>query len=88
MIFYNILDKYGFDGVDEFMQQSSNDGVCIHRKFHADDAMKKTNFFEVLNSTVNTTQILVCFCDGDTLRDLLVAVKHLNMTQKFILIAR
>lgn len=78
---------YGKDGVEEFARQASNQEVCIHKQIIADDNLKDRHYSDILNSTVSTTQILVCFCDGDTLRDILQSAKNMNITRKFIFIA-
>lgn len=85
--FFTVLDKYGVDGVADLRTEATKSNICINKILMANKNSNATDYSDILNNTSHFTQILVCFCDSDVLRNMLLAVKELNMTRKFIFIA-
>ncbi|XP_071956775.1 metabotropic glutamate receptor 1-like [Antedon mediterranea] len=83
-------ENYGTKGMDAFVEEAGEAGICVATRQKAkqsdsDDINLFTKmvqrFFEK-----NTTRIVVCFCQADTVRGLLKAIGKLGYKNKFLII--
>lgn len=84
------LENYGQSGIQAFRELAEEADVCIAREDSvlsnaADEVFDKVilNLKQDLNAVV-----VVCFCEGLTIRGLLRATKRLNLTNYFLFIGR
>ncbi|XP_055633826.1 metabotropic glutamate receptor 1-like [Toxorhynchites rutilus septentrionalis] len=84
----NTDENYGQSGIQAFRELAEKYGVCIAREdsilSYADDE----SFSDVLRNIEQdpNANVVVCFCEGMTVRGLLKAMERLNMTDRFLLI--
>lgn len=84
------LENYGQSGIQAFRELAEDTDVCIAQEDSvlsnaADEVFDKVvlNLKQEMNAVV-----VVCFCEGLTIRGLLKATKRLNMTNHFLFIGR
>ncbi|GIY57906.1 metabotropic glutamate receptor 1 [Caerostris darwini] len=83
-----LAGNYGGSGMDAFVKLAHEAGICIAASdsllSHADDFV----FDQVIRNLQKypNARVVVCFCEGMTVRGLLKAVRRLNATGEFLLI--
>lgn len=76
--------------MDAFVKLAQEAGICIAASdsvlSHADDFI----FDQIIRNLQKypNAKVVVCFCEGMTVRGLLKAIKRLNATGDFLLIGR
>ncbi|KAG8194669.1 hypothetical protein JTE90_003139 [Oedothorax gibbosus] len=80
--------NYGGSGMDAFVKLAQDAGICIA----ASDSVMSHDEDHVFDQVVRNLQkypnarVVVCFCEGMTVRGLLKATRRLNATAEFLLI--
>ncbi|XP_062700997.1 metabotropic glutamate receptor 1 [Aedes albopictus] len=84
----NTDENYGQSGIQAFRELADRYGVCIAREDSILSNAEDESFLDVLRNIVQdaSAKVVVCFCEGMTVRGLLKAMKNLNMTDRFLLI--
>ncbi|XP_062537506.1 metabotropic glutamate receptor 1-like isoform X2 [Armigeres subalbatus] len=84
----NTDENYGQSGIQAFRELAERNGVCIAREDSILSNADDESFSDVLRNIVQdaSAKVVVCFCEGLTVRGLLKAMKNLNMTDRFLLI--
>ncbi|KAG8194668.1 hypothetical protein JTE90_003138 [Oedothorax gibbosus] len=82
------VGNYGGSGMDAFVKLAQDAGICIA----ASDSVMSHDEDHVFDQVVRNLQkysnalVVVCFCEGVTVRGLLKAMGRLNATAEFLLI--
>lgn len=90
LFFLQFSENYGQAGIQAFRELLAEVDVCIAKEdsilSNADDSA----FDKVLRNLHQESRavVVVCFCEGLTVRGLLQAAKRLNMTDRFLFIGR
>ncbi|XP_065079892.1 metabotropic glutamate receptor 1-like [Ochlerotatus camptorhynchus] len=84
----NTDENYGQSGIQAFRELAEKYGVCIAREDSILSNAEDESFSDVLRNIEQdkNANVVVCFCEGMTVRGLLKAMKKLNMTDRFLLI--
>lgn len=84
----NTDENYGQSGIQAFRELAEKQGVCIAREDSVLSNADKGQFDEViLNLDYDKlANVVICFCEGMTVRGLLAAMKRLNMSDRFLII--
>ncbi|KAL7030586.1 hypothetical protein ACKWTF_006714 [Chironomus riparius] len=72
-------ENYGQSGIQAFRELADKNNICI---------AKEDSFQELIRNLEEDEKahVIVCFCEGLTVRKLLMAIKYLNLTNNFIII--
>ncbi|PRD19311.1 UNVERIFIED_CONTAM: Grm5 [Trichonephila clavipes] len=87
---YFVLGSYGGSGMDAFVKLAHEAGICVATSdsvlSHAEDYI----FDQIVRNLQKypNAKVVVCFCEGMTVRGLLKAMRRLNATGEFLLIGR
>ncbi|XP_055551060.1 metabotropic glutamate receptor 5-like [Wyeomyia smithii] len=84
----NTDENYGQSGIQAFRELAEKHGVCIAREDSILSNADDESFSDVLRNIEQdlNANVVVCFCEGMTVRGLLKAMERLNMTDRFLLI--
>ncbi|XP_022903794.1 metabotropic glutamate receptor 5-like [Onthophagus taurus] len=84
----NTNENYGQSGIQAFRELAEQTEVCIAREFSVLSNDKEEIFEKAIKTLDQDKQavVVVCFCEGFTVRGLLEATKRLNMTNRFLFI--
>ncbi|XP_058443037.1 metabotropic glutamate receptor 1-like [Malaya genurostris] len=84
----NTDENYGQSGIQAFRELAEKYGVCIAREDSILSNADDESFSDVLRNIEQdlNANVVVCFCEGMTVRGLLKAMERLNMTDRFLLI--
>lgn len=86
----SLPENYGQSGIQAFRELAEEADVCIARE----DSVLSNAAEEIFDKVIlNLKQdpnanVVVCFCEGLTVRGLLMATRRLNMTSHFLFIGR
>lgn len=84
------IENYGQSGIQAFRELAEEADVCIARE----DSVLSNAEDEIFDKVIlnlkqdSNANVVVCFCEGLTVRGLLKATKRLNMTNHFLFIGR
>ncbi|XP_012276016.1 metabotropic glutamate receptor 1 isoform X2 [Orussus abietinus] len=84
----NTGENYGQSGIQAFRELAEKSGVCVARE----DAVLSTAEDSMFDGVIlnldqdQAAKVVVCFCEGMTMRGLLAASKRLNLTGRFMFI--
>ncbi|CRL04842.1 CLUMA_CG017895, isoform A [Clunio marinus] len=81
-------ENYGQSGIQAFRELADQNGICIAREdsiLSNDDEEKYIELMDNLEKDDNAN-VIVCFCEGMTVRGILKAIKRLNLTNRFLII--
>ncbi|XP_030754037.1 metabotropic glutamate receptor 5-like isoform X2 [Sitophilus oryzae] len=84
----NTNENYGQSGIQAFQELAENASVCIARTASVLSGAADADFDKIildLRRDPNAT-VVVCFCEGLTVKGLLAATRRLNMTNHFLFI--
>lgn len=90
---YNIVcvtENYGQSGIQAFRELAERANICIAKE----DSVLSNAEDEVFERVVRkldqdqNARVVVCFCEGMTVRGLLAATLRLNLTGRFIFLGR
>lgn len=85
------VGNYGESGMEAFKELASQEGLCIAHsdkiysnagEKHFDRLLKK------LRERLPKARVVVCFCEGMTVRGLLMAMRRLGVHGEFLLVGR
>ncbi|KAF7270842.1 hypothetical protein GWI33_016204 [Rhynchophorus ferrugineus] len=84
----NTNENYGQSGIQSFRELAEKVGVCIARGKSVLSNAADAAFDEVILDLKKEPNaiVVVCFCEGFTIRGLLKATRRLNMTNEFLFI--
>ncbi|XP_053241528.1 metabotropic glutamate receptor 5 isoform X2 [Podarcis raffonei] len=81
--------NYGESGMEAFKDMSGKEGVCIAHSYKIYSNAGEQSFdrlLEKLRSHLPKARVVVCFCEGMTVRGLLMAMRRLGLTGEFLLL--
>ncbi|KAG5684310.1 hypothetical protein PVAND_013545 [Polypedilum vanderplanki] len=81
-------ENYGQSGIQAFRELADKNNICIAKEdsiLSTDDDEKFQELIKNLEQD-EKAHVIVCFCEGLTVRKLLIAIKNLNLTNNFIII--
>jgi tRNA A37 methylthiotransferase MiaB len=85
-----LAENYGQSGIQAFRELAEKANVCIAKE----DSVLSNAEDEVFDRVIRkldedkNARVVVCFCEGMTVRGLLAATKRLNLTGRFLFIGR
>lgn len=85
-----LTENYGQSGIQAFRELAERANICIAKE----DAVLSNAEEEEFERTVRklsqdeNARVVVCFCEGMTVRGLLAATARLNLTGRFIFLGR
>ncbi|XP_043266635.1 metabotropic glutamate receptor 1-like [Venturia canescens] len=84
----NTDENYGQSGMQAFRELAERNGVCVAREDAVLSTAEESVFDGVLTNLDQDrfANVVVCFCEGMTMRGLLGATKRLNLTGRFVFI--
>ncbi|CAB1415524.1 unnamed protein product [Pleuronectes platessa] len=83
--------NYGESGMEVFKELASQDGICIAHsdKIYSNAGEKHFDrLLRKLRERLPKARVVVCFCEGMTVRGLLMAMRRLGVAGEFLLIGR
>lgn len=88
--FFFVPENYGQAGIQAFRELAERSDVCIAKEDSVLSNADDEDFDDVIRNLVQDTsaQVVVCFCEGMTVRGLLQATKRLNYTGRLLFIGR
>ncbi|XP_041438651.1 metabotropic glutamate receptor 5 isoform X1 [Xenopus laevis] len=81
--------NYGERGMEAFKDMSAKDGICIAHSYKIYSNAGEQSFDKLLKklrSHLPKARVVVCFCEGMTVRGLLMAMKRQNLIGEFLLL--
>ncbi|XP_029458151.1 metabotropic glutamate receptor 5 isoform X1 [Rhinatrema bivittatum] len=81
--------NYGESGMEAFKDMSAKDGICIAHSYKIYSNAGEHNFDKLvkkLRSHLPKARVVVCFCEGMTVRRLLMAMRRESLTGEFLLL--
>ncbi|XP_077154674.1 metabotropic glutamate receptor 5 isoform X2 [Ranitomeya variabilis] len=81
--------NYGERGMEAFKDMSAKDGVCIAHSYKIYSNAGEQNFDKLLKklrSHLPKARVVVCFCEGMTVRGLLMAMRRQGIIGEFLLL--
>uniref|UniRef100_A0A336LKC4 CSON009533 protein n=1 Tax=Culicoides sonorensis TaxID=179676 RepID=A0A336LKC4_CULSO len=84
----NTDENYGQSGIQAFRELAEKYDVCIAREDSVLSNADKSQFDDVLRNLEydKLANVVVCFCEGMTVRGLLAAMERLNLSDRFLFI--
>ncbi|XP_015119190.1 metabotropic glutamate receptor 1 isoform X2 [Diachasma alloeum] len=84
----NTDENYGQSGMQAFRELAERYGICVAREDAVLSNAEDSVFDGVLTNLDqdHAANVVVCFCEGRTMRGLLSASKRLNLTGRFVFI--
>ncbi|XP_077291377.1 metabotropic glutamate receptor 5-like isoform X2 [Arctopsyche grandis] len=84
----NTDENYGQSGIQAFRELAERANVCIAKEDSVLSNAAEEDFDEVVKNlrTDKNAKVVVCFCEGMTIRGLLKAERRLNVTDKLLII--
>jgi ABC-type branched-subunit amino acid transport system substrate-binding protein len=85
-----VTENYGQSGIQAFRELAEKANVCIAKE----DSVLSNAEDEVFDRVIRkldedqNARVVVCFCEGMTVRGLLAATKRLNLTGRFLFLGR
>jgi hypothetical protein len=85
-----VTENYGQSGIQAFRELAEEVDVCIAREDSILSNAPDESFDKVILNLKQDPNafVVVCFCEGLTVRGLLKATRRLNMTNHFLFIGR
>lgn len=83
--------NYGESGMEAFKELASQEGLCIAHsdKIYSNAGEKHFDrLLRKLRERLPKARVVVCFCEGMTVRGLLMAMRRLGVHSEFLLIGR
>lgn len=81
--------NYGESGMEAFKDMSAKEGICIAHSYKIYSNAGEQSFdklLEKLRSHLPKARVVVCFCEGMTVRGLLMAMRRLGLADEFLLL--
>lgn len=83
--------NYGESGMEAFKDMSAKEGICIAHSYKIYSNAGEQSFdklLEKLRSHLPKARVVACFCEGMTVRGLLMAMRRLGLAGEFLLLGR
>ncbi|ETE66448.1 hypothetical protein L345_07772, partial [Ophiophagus hannah] len=83
--------NYGESGMEAFKDMSAKEGICIAHSYKIYSNAGEQSFdklLEKLRSHLPKARVVACFCEGMTVRGLLMAMRRLGLASEFLLLGR
>lgn len=87
----SLSGNYGESGMEVFKELASQEGLCIAHsdKIYSNAGEKHFDrLLRKLRERLPKARVVVCFCEGMTVRGLLMAMRRLGVAGEFLLIGR
>uniref|UniRef100_A0A670XWQ8 Metabotropic glutamate receptor 1 n=1 Tax=Pseudonaja textilis TaxID=8673 RepID=A0A670XWQ8_PSETE len=81
--------NYGESGMEAFKDMSAKEGICIAHSYKIYSNAGEQSFdklLEKLRSHLPKARVVACFCEGMTVRGLLMAMRRLGLASEFLLL--
>ncbi|XP_032075845.1 metabotropic glutamate receptor 5 isoform X1 [Thamnophis elegans] len=81
--------NYGESGMEAFKDMSGKEGICIAHSYKIYSNAGEQSFdrlLEKLRSHLPKARVVACFCEGMTVRGLLMAMRRLGLASEFLLL--
>ncbi|XP_066475306.1 metabotropic glutamate receptor 5 isoform X3 [Tiliqua scincoides] len=81
--------NYGESGMEAFKDMSAKEGICIAHSYKIYSNAGEQSFdklLEKLRSHLPKARVVACFCEGMTVRGLLMAMRRLGLAEEFLLL--
>lgn len=91
MLLSSFPGNYGESGMEVFKELASQDGLCVAHsdKIYSNAGEKHFDrLLRKLRERLPKARVVVCFCEGMTVRGLLMAMRRLGVAGEFLLIGR
>lgn len=85
------LGNYGESGMEAFKDMSAKEGICIAHSYKIYSNAGEQSFDKLLGklrSHLPKARVVACFCEGMTVRGLLMAMRRLGLAGEFLLLGR
>lgn len=85
-----MVGLYGKDGLDIFKDQAPEYGICIQKSEQLKLESTAADYDDILTTfrKSNLSKVIICFCEGEAVRELLKAAQRANESHKYIFIGR
>lgn len=82
----NTEGNYGYNGIDEFTSRAKDAGICVANSHAIPTDADDADYDNVVRSIdkLGTARVVVCFCEGFTVRALINATDRLKVAGKYI----
>ncbi|KAI5931239.1 Metabotropic glutamate receptor 5 [Manis javanica] len=83
--------NYGESGMEAFKDMSAKEGICIAHSYKIYSNAGEQSFDKLLKklrSHLPKARVVACFCEGMTVRGLLMAMRRLGLAGEFLLLGR
>ncbi|ELW68924.1 Metabotropic glutamate receptor 5 [Tupaia chinensis] len=83
--------NYGESGMEAFKDMSAKEGICIAHSYKIYSNAGEQSFDKLLKKLVShlpKARVVACFCEGMTVRGLLMAMRRLGLAGEFLLLGR
>lgn len=91
MCFCLYLGNYGESGMEAFKDMAAKEGICIAHSYKIYSNAGEQSFDKLLRklrSHLPKARVVACFCEGMTVRGLLMAMRRLGLAGEFLLLGR
>lgn len=91
MLSLSLIGNYGESGMEAFKELASQEGLCIAHsdKIYSNAGEKHFDrLLRKLRERLPKARVVVCFCEGMTVRGLLMAMRRLGVFGEFLVIGR
>ncbi|KAK2519046.1 hypothetical protein Q9966_014077 [Columba livia] len=86
-----VLGNYGESGMEAFKDNAAKEGICIAHSYKIYSNAGEQSFDKLLRklrSHLPKARVVACFCEGMTVRGLLMAMRRLGLAGEFLLLGR
>lgn len=83
--------NYGESGMEAFKDMAAKDGLCIAHsdKIYSNaDEQSFDRLLEKLRAHLPKARVVACFCEGMTVRGILMAMRRQRLVREFVLLGR
>lgn len=85
------LGNYGESGMEAFKEMAGKEGICIAHSDKIWSNAGEQNFDRLLaklRKYLPKARVVACFCEGMTVRNILMAMRRQNLVGEFLLVGR
>ncbi|XP_064473197.1 metabotropic glutamate receptor 5-like [Ornithodoros turicata] len=82
----NTEGNYGYNGIDEFTMRAKAAGICVANTDAIPSSANDEDYDTVVRNMekYSSARVVVCFCEGFTVRALINATSRLNVSGKYV----
>ena len=87
---FTFTGNYGASGIEAFETLKDEYGICIAASEKVSITATDKDYDNVIRKLedISTAKVVVCFCEGETVTNLLKATKRLGLSGQFVFIGR